>query len=314
MHDHPDATPKRAIETTTSVRIRRFLKHVLDHSLGAVGLTLAKHYGNLARQHDRLAHRLEDLRHKTDEQLSTAEQSVDYLFSMHFRTYIEEEVLPRAAKVRRPHHDGPVHGKRARTRFFRWNGMSAYQNFILELDAISRINAAMLELGETRHFPLLVDFSIPGRTITLTHVGTTLPELREPILVHEVEAQVLRIQAILEQAGVLYLDMHSSGKNLAVSPDGILNVIDFDMVRTGDIPFGPAVEDMHRRGSGLISLENIRSMLERCPCVTIAAPPALRRHPQPTNGHRSGPQAVQRNGALARNDSVRGLDAGDRPR
>jgi len=148
--------------------------------------------------------------------------------------------------------------------------MTRKQNFFLELDAISRINIAMRELGIDKHFPLLVDYSCNYKSITLSHVGISLKDLQEPIFVTNVDIQIDSICKVLEAAKVKHIDMHPNGKNLVINEAGIISLIDFDIAICGDLPFNNVVVQRLKKGTGLTSADSIIETLKKNEFVQIS--------------------------------------------
>ena len=209
------------------------------------------------------------LKTSIDEQLESAENTINFYFKNKFESYINEEVLPRAEKAKNAHKQIQTITKNSRTRF-KINGMTRKQNFFLELDAISRINIAMRELGIDKHFPLLVDYSCNYKSITLSHVGISLKDLQEPIFVTNVDIQIDSICKVLEAAKVKHIDMQPNGKNLVINEAGIISLIDFDMAICGDLPFNNVVVQRLKKGAGLTSADSIIETLKKNEFVQIS--------------------------------------------
>ncbi len=84
----------------------------------------------------------------------------------------------------------------------------------------------------TRHFPRIIN-SQRG-VLTLSHCGTSLNNNFDFNLQHTFSFYEKQIDCILynlKKNKIIHLDMSSSGKNLCISPEGIISVIDFDIVK-----------------------------------------------------------------------------------
>jgi hypothetical protein len=180
----------------------------------------------------RISRRNEELK----QLLQTAETNVDFWFRQSMGNYIENELLPRARNVLERDYPGPSYVKTCRSRYKSFNGLSTFQNFILELDCLSLINSVTAG-EEPRHFPRLIDFDVESRSITMSHQGTSVDRLTKRVVVPDFEAQVSRMLQVLHDAQVVHLDMNPSGRNLLVDERGILSIIDFDCAVALERPF-----------------------------------------------------------------------------
>ncbi|WP_156824353.1 hypothetical protein [Thioalkalivibrio thiocyanoxidans] len=154
-----------------------------------------------------------------------------------------------------------MYTKQFRTRFQNWNGMTAYQNFILELDCMSRINR-VLETGDIRrHFPRLVQFDVKSLTVTYSYEGVGVNNLQESVVVPRVWEQLDEIDRTFKRARVVHLDMHRSGKNLLVGSKGNITVIDFDVAQAGGLSFNWSIDKRIESGKLVASKANMFDIL-----------------------------------------------------
>ncbi len=198
---------------------------------------------------------------KLVKRLAVAERSLNYAFEKGFRSYIRQVVLPRAREVQEGDMECRVYTKQFRTRFQNWNGMTAYQNFILELDCMSRINR-VLETGDIRrHFPRLVQFDVKSLTVTYSYEGVGVNNLQESVVVPRVWEQLDEIDRTFKRARVVHLDMHRSGKNLLVGSKGNITVIDFDVAQAGGLSFNWSIDKRIESGKLVASKANMFDIL-----------------------------------------------------
>ena len=101
----------------------------------------------------------------------------------------------------------------------------------------------------------------------MTHCGQSLniPRSRRrhpvpPLDDLNLDAQIACILDNLKRSGIEHLDMVGCGKNLCLSDDGVLAVIDFDIACFDGKPLTPAIQRrMHTHGD---MMERIRSIVE----------------------------------------------------
>lgn len=202
-------------------------------------------------------------------QLSIAEKTLDFQFRTFMRDYVETVVLPRATRVRKRDYAHKTYTKTARRRFLPVNAKTGYQNFILELDCLSRINEAVDEQDLPRHFPVLVDFDPDKLTITCSHDGESLEILRKPVHIPNPAAQIRQITETLAQARIKHLDMHPSGKNLLVDPKGRLTVVDFDMAQVDGLSLSSSVDERLANDEMVLTGARILAILQAQKYITL---------------------------------------------
>ncbi|ATX65068.1 hypothetical protein [Roseinatronobacter bogoriensis] len=198
--------------------LKQSLKKFRDRFLAQLGLTRIKELSALEKK------------------LEICSATSDYLFDLSFSDYILEEIFERAERVKQTEISGKLHTKRFRNRFGVSSGLTKKQAFFLELDCLSRI-AECCDIEAQQHFPILIDYDTEQFTITTSHNGISLKDIREVIAVPDFNCQLSLILSTLSKAQVAHLDCHPNGKNLTVSNEGIISLIDFDNAQVKDQPF-----------------------------------------------------------------------------
>ena len=82
------------------------------------------------------------------------------------------------------------------------------------------------------HFPTLLDYK-KKKYITLSNQGIDLKTLKSTnyrISITNLDHQIKCIYNILENCGLSHLDLNNNGKNICISRDGTLSLIDFDIM------------------------------------------------------------------------------------
>lgn len=82
------------------------------------------------------------------------------------------------------------------------------------------------------HFPTLVDYK-KNKCITLSNQGIDIKNLKHTnyrIYINNLDQQIKCIYNILEKCGLSHLDLNNNGKNICISRDGTLSLIDFDIM------------------------------------------------------------------------------------
>lgn len=200
------------------------------------------------------------------ESISIPEKTIDYQFKKLMGSYINDEIIPRADKVKHPAYPDKTHKKVFKSRYRNWNAMSAYQNFILELDCLSRINETMWSIEKVKHFPILVDYDIESLEITISHNGESLNQIQNGgirIERSEAKRQVIDALDILDKAKVVHLDMCRSGKNIVINNKQVFTFIDFNMAQANGISFNYCVEQRINEHSHTLTKDMFFSILER---------------------------------------------------
>lgn len=125
-----------------------------------------------------------------------------------------------------------------------WAGLTAWQSVLLEAFCLARIGAVAPARGAYR-FPRLVAADMQACVLTMSHAGTSLPELTAPVPVADIAGQCRAITDTLRRAGVVHLDNSPGGKNVCVTAQGTLALIDFDIAVVDAQPFNPVLRDRY---------------------------------------------------------------------
>lgn len=152
------------------------------------------------------------------------------------------------------------------------SGLEARRACWLELSCLTRLQA--LGGGAARHFPtpLAVDADRPS--LTMTYQGWSLDAVpgdkRADVatrLLPQLERQSDEIVAMLSAAGVINLDIHFTGKNMTVTEDGVVSLIDFDIATIDQHPISAEIRNRlriwHARGGYRDTSEQIMYHLAR---------------------------------------------------
>ena len=133
----------------------------------------------------------------------------------------------------------------------RWVGMTAGQRLYIESWCLKRLNTSFSKEAASSHFPELYEVSSGSNFIEMSHCGTSLDQISQSgpsIIVNNPTAQIEEIVRLLGEAGVFHLDLRPDGKNLCVSLDGHLTLIDFDAaVLEGEVPLSAQLSESYAK-------------------------------------------------------------------
>lgn len=90
----------------------------------------------------------------------------------------------------------------------------------------------LLSQEQSIHFPKLIEVK-KNKYIKITNQGIDLKKLKKTnkiINVYNLDKQLATIYAILSKTGIAHIDLNDNGKNICVSNNGIISLIDFDIV------------------------------------------------------------------------------------
>lgn len=154
----------------------------------------------------------------------------------------------------------------------RWVGMTARQRLYIESWCLKRLNTSSPKGFESVYFPELYSVSTESSFIEMSHCGTSLDQICRngpAIVVNNPARQIEEIVHLMEVSGVRHLDLRADGKNLCVSAEGRLTLIDFDIaVLEGEIPFSAQVFERyseacaHPQGYRGWASEKLHAMLD----------------------------------------------------
>ena len=150
--------------------------------------------------------------------------------------------------------------------------MTAGQRLYIESWCLKRLNTPYLKGFDSTHFPKLYSVRSESNSIEMSNCGTSLDQISPncpSIIVDNPTIQIEEIVRVMEEAGVRHLDLRPDGKNLCVSSDGRLMLIDFDVaVLDGEVPLSAQVFDRnakacaHPQGYRGWASEKLHTMLE----------------------------------------------------
>ena len=115
-----------------------------------------------------------------------------------------------------------------------WNGLSKIESYDLEYLCLSTLNDNFVCICQNKynhHFPKIINMNESELKFTFSHCGKSLDKLKYEIKILNYENQVDCILHNLIKNNIAHLDMTKNGKNLCITDDGILSLIDFDIAR-----------------------------------------------------------------------------------
>lgn len=142
------------------------------------------------------------------------------------------------------------------------SGLSIKEQMDLEIECLQR-------LKEEPHFPKILQ--IQETSLVLTHEGTSLNRLREPVFVQNYQTQIKSICDALQRHGIVHLDL--IGKNICISRTGILTLIDFNIACVDEVPKSSLVVERYNKfldKGGYASFEKgMAHILETHACLRL---------------------------------------------
>lgn len=122
-------------------------------------------------------------------------------------------------------------------RINKYNGLNQKEQFYLEKTCLNKINKNFTCLckNKSNHFPKII--SSKNGNLKLTNCGVSLNNYKiylknneiDPIVIKNKQEQLNCILHNLKKNRVKHLDMCLDGKNLCVSKNGVLSLIDFNI-------------------------------------------------------------------------------------
>lgn len=155
-----------------------------------------------------------------------------------------------------------------------WAGTTREQAFLLEVNCLIRLNEVERD-SPRRHFPVLLDIDPERQRFAMTRVGLPLTDLPAgpQTVVHDLGAQAACIVRRLERAGVVHLDLHRSGKNLAVDRTGTVSLIDFDVAALDGVAWSGWIRErldrFQRWGGYERTQRRIIQLVAACPRIRL---------------------------------------------
>jgi len=117
----------------------------------------------------------------------------------------------------------------------RWNGLTRNEAYNLEKECLICINNNFECLCKIKqnHFPKLIDFDDEKYQFVLSNCGICIKEYnkskKKNIIIANKKEQVNCIIENLKKMNIIHLDMSTNGKNMCITEDGIISIIDFDI-------------------------------------------------------------------------------------
>jgi hypothetical protein len=111
-----------------------------------------------------------------------------------------------------------------------WSRLDRETAFKVELECLNRLNINYVNIydGKEFHFPELIHSDASEYMFKLSDCGTGLFWLQNNITISNIHNQLDCIVWNLQFNNIIYLDNHTSGKNLCLNAAGIISLIDFD--------------------------------------------------------------------------------------
>jgi len=108
-----------------------------------------------------------------------------------------------------------------------YSGYSPQYSQQREIHALS-----LLTQEQSIHFPTLVEVK-KNKYIKITNQGIDLKKLKRTnkiIIINNLDKQLASIYNVLSKTGIAHIDLNDNGKNVCISNNGIISLIDFDIV------------------------------------------------------------------------------------
>ena len=120
-----------------------------------------------------------------------------------------------------------------------YSGLSKYDSYKIEKRCLERLkeNYECICKKKSSHFPTIIDYDDKKKIIKMTHLGESLENICSNKFKNKninFDEQINCIDYNLKKAKVNHLDMHICGKNIVISKEGILGIIDFDLATIDD--------------------------------------------------------------------------------
>ena len=121
-----------------------------------------------------------------------------------------------------------------------WSGLSRVAGYNLEKDCLLLLEKnfeCTCGLG-SYHFPIIKNYIDDEYKFELSDCGTSLDIYQKKIINEEINPYKIykleeQIECIIKNL-IKHLDMHLSGKNICITEDGIISLIDFDIASIDD--------------------------------------------------------------------------------
>ena len=118
----------------------------------------------------------------------------------------------------------------------KWNGLTRDQSFQLEKDCLTTLNnnfECKCTVKCNSHFPIIKELIEDECTFILSNCGPDIKNYNkqniEKMNINNINEQIDCIVYNLEKNKIINFDLSPNGKNICVSKEGIISMIDFDM-------------------------------------------------------------------------------------
>lgn len=128
-----------------------------------------------------------------------------------------------------------------------FNGLKRPTAYKLEKECLTLLSdnyRCICKNNSAFHFPKIVRSDDQSMTFILTNQGQSLDKLRGtfPPTILNIREQIACICFNLSQNKIRNLDVHASGKNLCITTDGTISMIDFDIASINDTYLSSAIQ------------------------------------------------------------------------
>jgi len=118
----------------------------------------------------------------------------------------------------------------------KWNGLTREQAFTLEKDCLTLLNnnfECICNIKCSSHFPIIKELIEDKFTFILSNCGPDIKSYNkqniEKMHINNINEQINCIIHNLKKNKIINFDLSKNGKNICISKEGIISMIDFDM-------------------------------------------------------------------------------------
>lgn len=116
----------------------------------------------------------------------------------------------------------------------------------LDIKNAKKLEVQCYKLLNSIHFPKLISIDKPN-VIRIEHKGESLNLIKKKIKIPHYKSQIDRIINEFRKKRIVHLDMHESGKNICVTDNGIISIIDFDIAVIDNNPLSNRLEQKYNK-------------------------------------------------------------------
>ena len=127
-----------------------------------------------------------------------------------------------------------VYIKYIKKNYNRYSGYNSSISEYREVLCLQIINKYIIENKNIsgNHFPKLIKYK-KGNYIILSNQGIDLQKIKKKrikIKIYNIDKQIKSIYNILDKCKIAHLDINDNGKNICINQNGIISLIDFDII------------------------------------------------------------------------------------